>query len=225
MGVITISRQYGSRGEQIGRQIARTLGYTYCDKAILANVARMADVNQDEIREYDETHQPAISNVLRKLFLTQPIIASELPYLYPPTIPSAYPIDQLTNRTSLDPDTVSAFFSQVLHTLWHRSAVVIIGRASQIVLAGKSRTLHIRFVARIEDRVETVMVNDVLTKTEAQHRIASIDKARANYLKTHHKIDWDDPTLYHLLINTRFLDIEHVTSTVVAAVDRLPKSD
>ena len=225
MAVITISRQYGSHGEQIGRRLARVLGYTYCDKEILANVARMADANEDEIRDYDETHQPVISNLLRKLFLAQPLIASELPYLYPSTVPSAYPIDQLKKNTPLDSDSVSGFFSKVIHTLWHRNAVVIVGRASQTVLAGKPRTLHIRFVAQIEDRIERVMVKDVLTKPEAERRIASIDTDRANYLKTLHKIAWDEPTLYHLIINTSFLDIEHVTSTVVEAVDQLPKSD
>ena len=49
MAVITVSREYYSRGTQIARQVAQDLGYNYFDKNILTEVARAANTTAKQI--------------------------------------------------------------------------------------------------------------------------------------------------------------------------------
>ena len=54
MAVITVSREYGRRGEEIAQQAANELGYSYFDKEILTDVAREVNTTEDKISEHDE---------------------------------------------------------------------------------------------------------------------------------------------------------------------------
>ena len=71
MAVITVSREYGSRGEEITQEVAKELGYSYFDKDILADVARIANTTEDEIRQYDEKDEHGLYTFLKKLFIAQ----------------------------------------------------------------------------------------------------------------------------------------------------------
>ena len=143
MAVITVSREYGSRGEEITQEVAKELGYSYFDKDILADVARIANTTEDEIRQYDEKDEHGLHTFLKKLFVAQPLVVAEFPYYYPPTMPLDWSIGPIENEPRLDPESVTAFFHHVVEELWRRDDVVIVGRGSQRILASKaSRSLR-----------------------------------------------------------------------------------
>ena len=54
MGVVTISRQYGSDGRSVGFKLAEKLGYLYMDKELIVEVARRAGVPVEEVERFDE---------------------------------------------------------------------------------------------------------------------------------------------------------------------------
>ena len=68
MAVITISREYGSRAEEIAQQVATELGYSYFDKEILTDVAREVDTTEDKISEHDEKDEHGFRAFLKNLF-------------------------------------------------------------------------------------------------------------------------------------------------------------
>lgn len=214
MAVITVSREYGSRGEEITQEAAKELGYSYFDKDILADVARIANTTEDEIRQYDEKDEHGLHTFLKKLFVAQPLVVAEFPYYYPPTMPLDWSIGPIENEKRLDPESVTAFFHQVVEELWRRDDVVIVGRASQKILASKPHTLHVRFVGTMQDRCKQVMAADSLTHVEAAKKIMAIDKGRAHYLKHHHDADWTDSTLYHLVINSSLIPIDQAVKII-----------
>ena len=214
MAVITVSREYGSRGEEITQEAAKELGYSYFDKDILADVARIANTTEDEIRQYDEKDEHGLNTFLKKLFIAQPLVVAEFPYYYPPTMPLDWSIGPIENEKRLDPESVTAFFHQVVEELWRRDDVVIVGRASQKILASKPHTLHVRFVGTMQDRCKQVMAADSLTHVEAAKKIMAIDKGRAHYLKHHHDADWTDSTLYHLVINSSLIPIDQAVKII-----------
>ncbi len=214
MAVITVSREYGSRGEEITQEAAKELGYSYFDKDILADVARIANTTEDEIRQYDEKDEHGLHTFLKKLFIAQPLVVAEFPYYYPPTMPLDWSIGPIENEKRLDPESVTAFFHQVVEELWRRDDVVIVGRASQKILASKPHTLHVRFVGTMQDRCKQVMAADSLTHVEAAKKIMAIDKGRAHYLKHHHDADWTDSTLYHLVINSSLIPIDQAVKII-----------
>ena len=218
MAVLTVSREYGSRGEEITQKVASELGYSYFDKDILAGVARIANATEDEIRQYDEKDEHGLHTFLKKLFVARPLVVAEFPYYYPPTIPLDLSIEPVENEPRLDPESVMAFFHQVVEELWRRDNVVIVGRGSQKILASRPRTLHVRFVATIQDRCKQIMAADSLTHVEAAKKILAIDKGRANYLKQHRDADWTDATLYHLVINTSLIPVNQAVKIITQAL-------
>ena len=218
MAVITVSREYGSRGEEITQEAAKELGYSYFDKDILADVARIANTTEDEIRQYDEKDEHGLHTFLKKLFIAQPLVVAEFPYYYPPTMPLDWSIGPIENEQRLDPESVTAFFNEVVEELWRRDDVVIVGRGSQKILASKPHTLHVRFVGTMQDRCKQVMAADSLTRVEAAKTILAIDKGRAHYLKHHHDADWTDSTLYHLVINSSLIPIDQAVKIITLSL-------
>ena len=111
MAVITVSREYGSRGEEITQEVAKELGYSYFDKDILADVARIANTTEDEIRQYDEKDEHGLHTFLKKLFIAQPLVVAEFPYYYPPTMPLDWSIGPIENEQRFRSRERDGFFS------------------------------------------------------------------------------------------------------------------
>ena len=219
MAVITISREYGSRGEQIAQQVAKELGYSYFDKEILTDVAREADTTEDKIRQYDEKDEHGFRAFLKKLFV--PNYPGFAPYPYYPGI-AVDLSDEFVNREPiLDAHEVTAFFRHVVEMLWERGNVVMVGRGSQKILAAKPNTLHLSFVGKIGVRTETVMAQENVVHEEALKKIQTIDKQRAHYLKQYYDVSWEDPRLYHMTINTSLMSVESAVQIIVVMVHQM----
>jgi hypothetical protein len=105
----------------------------------------------------------------------------------------------------------------VIRGLAKEGNVLIVGRGGQVLLRKHPGAFHVQIVAPFAQRVRTVMVSEKLDKRAAESRVRANDRARADYLRRYHGVDWLDPTLYHLVINTG-----HVP--VAAAVDLIVKA-
>jgi Ala-tRNA(Pro) deacylase len=117
-----------------------------------------------------------------------------------------------------DADEFLGFIRHVIEKLWERGNVVVIGRGSQKILAGKPNVLHLRFIAPIDDRCKAVMAAEGTTAVEALKKIEAIDKLRAHYLERSYDADWGDATLYDLVLNTSSMSPEQTVDVIVAAV-------
>lgn len=231
MAVITVSREYGSCGEEIAQQLAKELGYSYIDKEILADVAHAAGTTEDQVRQYDEKDAHGLRAFLRKFLVGYPISAVDFPY-YPPGLPldaslTGLPPDASLNHSErepfLDADKVTALLREVVENLWKRGDVVIVGRASQKILAAQPNTLHARFIGFIGDRGKQVMESENITYVESLDKIQSIDEQRERYLKHYYNADWRNPKHYHLVINTSLMSIGQAVKVIVAAVHQLER--
>lgn len=105
--------------------------------------------------------------------------------------------------------------------------VVIVGRAGQAILQEHPQVLHLRVIAPLETRIQRIVEAHEVSRQAAEAQVQDSDRYRANYLKIFYHIDWDDPTFYHLIINTGSVDLETSAKVVCAAVDKissLPRS-
>lgn len=228
MGVITVSREYGSGGEEIAQLVAKALGYNYFGKDILSEVAQFAHRTEEEISHYDEKDERGFRAFLKKLFMSYPTSAADFPYYYPPGGPLEWSFDHagrgvpIGREQTLNADVVTAFFCEVIEKLWKRDNVVIIGRGSQKILSKKPNTLHVRFIGTMGNRGTRVMNTEGVTHyAEALKKVEAIDKLRAHYLKNHYDADWSNPKLYHLVINTSLMSDEQAVDVILAAVRKL----
>ena len=221
MAIITVSREYGSRGEQIVQQVAKGLGYSYFDKDILADVARVAKTTEEQIHPYDEKDEGSLRSFLREFFMPRSLIpAVDWPH-YTSDLFIEWSLDPVGVEPILNADKVVSFFRHVVESLWARDDVVIVGRGSQRILAEKPNTLHLRFIAPIADRIDQVMAGEGVVYSQASKKIETIDKQRAHYLKHYYNADWADARLYHLVVNTSLMSVEQGAKVILTAVHHL----
>lgn len=223
MAVITVSREYYSRGTQIARQVAQDLGYNYFDKNILTEVARAANTTAKQISRYDEKCENGLKGFLKKLFVPEFSRYLDFPYYYYPSefLMDSYPVerDAAFDEELIPTETeVLGSFQHIIEKLWKMDNVVIVGRGSQMVLADYPNTLHVRFIAPVVDRIERVMEDQGIVYPLAEKEIEAVDRQHAQYIKHCYDADWADPKHYELVLNTGVMGDEQAAKVIIAAI-------
>ena len=227
MGVITVSREYGSDGRSVAQKAADLLGYLCMNKDLLVEVANEAQVPVAEAERFDERPEHPAMRVIRK-FLTpghpEAITGlSEYEWWATATVP------ELTGRSDSGPPLPDeeAFVNitrEVVTRLAERDNVVLVGRGGQALLRDRPASLHLRVVAAIDYRVQVVMKREELDADAAAKRIRKMDEYRKRYLKRHYGIAWNTAENYHLTLNTSQTGIEGAASIVAEAMRYMVKS-
>jgi cytidylate kinase len=96
--------------------------------------------------------------------------------------------------------------------------VVIVGRAANIITSKLRNAFHVRLVAPLENRIQKMMTHYNMSEKEATEFIRKEDIARKNYVKSHFFKDVEDPTLYHLIVNTGLHNYEEAAMLIGNAV-------
>jgi len=94
---------------------------------------------------------------------------------------------------------------QIMQELAIQGNVVIIGRAGQMILSGWPEVLHVRVIAPRPLRIERLAARQEISLECALAQVEASDRRRRNYLKRFYNVQWDDPNLYDLVINTAHL--------------------
>ncbi|MCH2664508.1 cytidylate kinase-like family protein, partial [bacterium] len=202
MGLITLSRQYGSDGRTVGLKVAQLLGYHYVNKEIISRVANEANVPVSEVERFDEKPESAALRVLKKFLAPNysglgPELA-EHDWWTATTLSGTLPA---TNQSMfLDEDVYVRLTREVIQKLSERDDLVILGRGALSFLKDREDTLHVRIVASEDHRIQTAMERDSLDEETARREVARIDEGRKTYLKRHYNLDWDQADQYHLVV-------------------------
>jgi cytidylate kinase len=186
MSVITISRQLGSLGTTLGRQVAARLGYRLVHRELINRAAKLAGAPDLALAAIDELG----------LFGIEP--------------------DQVQQGAYLQA------VRDIIEMLAIEDNVVIVGRAGQAILQKDPDVLHLRVVAPLETRIQRIVTAHHVSSQAAQAQIKESDRFRAQYLKRFYNIQWDDPSLYHLVINTGHISLEASAEVVCCAVHNTP---
>lgn len=208
MPVITISKEHGAGGREIARELARGLGYELADKAVIIKVAQQAKVGSERVEKFDQEEYSPLSKYLSGLFLANPAQYSVMGF----EMPLAGPLP--SGADFFDAEQYLKFTQAVIENLYQKGDLVLVGRGSQYLLAGRPGCLHVRVVAPPEARVRRVMVRQEVDEKEARDRVHKKDKARAAYIRDFYGKDWADPTHYHLVVNTGLFPIEKAVGLI-----------
>lgn len=197
MRAITISREYGSGGGEIASRLATRLGWDLIDHALVERVARDLGTSLEEAEARDEHLQGILAQVLTNML-----------YLSPTSMVSAPPDVWLSDEA----------YRQTVESLVRAAAargqVVIIGRASQVILAALREVLRVRVIAPLDQRVASVMQREGVDRHAAEVRIHTKDLERASYLQRTYRHHPDEAQLYDLVVNTALLDLESAVDII-----------
>jgi len=220
MPVITISKEHGAGGKHLAEAIARMLGYDLIDKALIVKVAHQAKVSSSRVERFDQEEYSPLAKYLDSLFLANPTLYA--PGAFDMPVSAAGMMAGLGEKYDFfNSEQYLKLTQTAITSLYDKGNVVLIGRGGQVLLAGKPCCLHLRFTAPLDVRVQRMTAKLNVTAKEAQEIIHKRDKSRAAYIRDYYGRDWNDASLYHLVVNTALWDEKQAVALVQAAVKQL----
>lgn len=194
--VITIGRQYGSGGAEIGNQLAEKLGISFYDKNILRINADESGIKESYFHLADEK---AGSRLLYR------IVQGLRPEKASPSFGS-----DLTSA-----DNLFRFQSEVIKKLAEAESCVIIGRCADYILEGTDDLVRIHLNADLESRKERIKERNP-EETDVLRAIRKVDRERNDYYRYYTGRDWANSENYDLVINTTKPGISGTVSIILA---------
>jgi len=201
MAVITISRQFGAGGKTLGKMIADELGYTFADNDIIQRIAREANVSTHWVESFEKEAGSKFSRMISSM------VAQHL-------------VDRILKdeRGYLDEKIYLDYLVLIIAQIADEGNVVILGRGSQYILDDHPDAYHILLIDEFEHRVKFMMENYDLSYSRAAQRVGAEDKRRTNLYGKLKKTDFDNPSLYHLVLNMGKLNLKSAQKMVCSLV-------
>jgi len=213
MTVITISRQFGSGGDEIVERVCRILGYRVFDKTLIAKAALDAGLSDQEVVDYSEENYK-VAGFLDRLFRRQQPVAQV----------RVWKEDVIGTRQAvtvpLSEENALLLVQKAIEAACRIGNVVVVGRGGQVLLKDCPDILHVRIIAPLEDRIQRVKAEYKLERRVAQDLIDARDTASADYVRRLYGCDWSDPFLYHIILNTGKLELEAAARLIVETAHR-----
>ncbi|MGC9399446.1 MAG: AAA family ATPase [Anaerolineae bacterium] len=214
MAVITISRQYGSKGDEIARRVCDILGYRYFDKRLMAEVASELNLSPEKLVDFSDEHYKVRGFLDRLLDRTRTLAQID-------TWDEEATGQEQRWTHELNEEECVELVRRVVRAVYRQGNVVIMGRGGQAILRNMPDVLHLRIEATLGSRVMWVKSQKNLSVAEAEALTRERDKAASAYLKRFYDIDWSNSMLYHMVLNTSKWDIEAAAQIIVSAVSHL----
>jgi cytidylate kinase len=222
MAVVTLSRQLGAGGGEIATGVAKALGLRMIDRETIDQAASEAGVPDLALHELSYEGRRGVMVRILDALKASPSIPS-------PQEVRRREVDTQINITprgiftpampllSVAMEEYVRIVGMVILRIASERNVLIVGRASQVVLKDDPTALHLQVVAPMPRRLERLMRIHGIDQSKATQWIASSDRARSEYLRRYYNVGWNDPQLYDLVLNTGRLSIQTCVQLVAMA--------
>ena len=200
--IITIGRQYGSGGRELGQILAKKLGIDFYDEELVTMAAEKNNMHRDILRAVDEK---ATKSLLYTL-----VTGSDLRFMNSP-VHYEMPIN----------DKLFITQSEIIKNLSEKGSCVIVGRCADYVLRdSQQHCLHLFIYADLDKRIERISKKYDLTPEKAKEKITKIQKSRKSYYNYYTNREWGNVTNYDLCVNTGVLGLDKTADLLVEFVKK-----
>ena len=211
MAVITISRQFGSGGDEIAQKVCQILGYRYFEKRHVTQVASEMGLSEDHAIDFSEEKYQLQSFMDRLFGRSRPVAQVR-------TWRENTQGVRTLETSSLDEYQALRLVEAAILAAYNEDNMVIIGRGGQIVLKDKPNVLHVRIEAPLDLRAQRIKELEATDLSKARDLVVQRDAVTQDYLRRFHNVDWADPLHYHLVINTGKVSLDSAAQLIVNAV-------
>ena len=178
--VLTISREFGAEGHEIGKELADRIGFTLYDKDMLAIAAQKSGIDINVLAHEDESYSGhALS-----------------PYLT---------IGRLSKSMG---DKLFQLQTDIIHDLAAKGSCIIVGRLGDYILKDNPNCLKAFIYAPFEKRVEIIKNKHGISEGEAKKLVKKMDTARREYYTYYSNGKWDRKEGKDILLNRATFGIE-----------------
>lgn len=194
--VITIGRQYGSGGRELGQIVAKKLGIEFYDEELVTMAAEKNKMHKDILKAVDEK---ATKSLLYTL-----VTGGDMRFLNS-SVQYEMPIN----------DKLFITQSEIIKNLSEKSSCVIVGRCADYVLRDSAqKCIHLFVYADIEDRIKRISQKYDLTPEKAKEKINKIQKTRKAYYNYYSNQEWGNVSNYDMCINSARLGLDKAADVI-----------
>ena len=194
---LTIARQYGSGGREIGLVAADILGVKAYGRELINLAAQKSGMSEDILHIADEKHP---SSLLYTLAMGSTAFGI-------PNIRYDIPIN----------DKLFSVQSDIIRKTADEESAVFIGRCADYVLSENYPVFRVFIYAPIEKRIKRISERNAISESEARSLIEKTDKRRANYYNFYTGQKWGRYENYDLLIDSTIMGIEGTAQLIADA--------
>ncbi len=187
--IITIGRQFGSGGRDIGKKLAEELGIKFYDKEMLNRAAKDSGI----CKELFETHDEKPTNS----------------FLYS-LVMDTYSMGFASGSVNEMPLNHKIFLAQfdAIKKIADEGPCVLVGRCADYALEERDDVLSVFIHADMDDRIRRVAKLNELTDNKAKDIIQKTDKRRASYYNYYSNKKWGDADSYDICLNSSVLGVD-----------------
>ena len=200
--VVTIARELGARGEDVGRIVADRLGYRYADDEIIAAASERAGVSKEAIERAE--HRPSLIGRILETMAGLPVE------------PNVYYAQALSAPRPAVPSGYDDLIRDVIVQTASAGKVVIVAHGAGICLADTAGVLRTLISATPEVRAERLSAEGGADLEKARKAVDSSDAERQDFLKRFYGVRHEEPWHYDLVINTSRLSAEQAADVIIA---------
>ena len=190
--VVTISREFGSGGRIVGRQVAERLGIAFYDKAFIAKVAEKSGLDPSYIMEFGE------------------YATSTSGFVYNLELHAGFP----AGGTAI-PDQLYIIQHNAILELAENESCVIVGRCADYALQDRGDCLHVFLHADKKLRANRVVCLYGENSEETERRIDDTDGKRKVYYEHYTGRIWGMADNYHLSLDSGAFGIDKCVDIIV----------
>ena len=190
--VITISREYGSGGGEIGRRLAKYFDIPCYDKELLTMVAKESGYCKEYFEKYDEK---------------------------PLKVLSYFGYDPCSNALPINHQLFLKQF-KLIQKLANENSCIFVGRASNYALKDYHNVINIFIYGDFEFRRKRAIIEHGVKEEISASVVKKIDKERASYYKYYTDSYWGDAKNYHLCLDTSFMGIDEAVRIIINFIEK-----
>jgi cytidylate kinase len=196
MSVITISRECGVDSEEVASLLAKKLGWEYIGKELVARIARELRISAGEAEAFLQDAQSRLLRFVDRYTcsLIQKVVDRE--------------------RGCLDDESYFNTVKKLVEDVYEDRNAIILGWGGQCLLRGKPNVLHVRLIKDEEGKIDTIMKRFKIDRKAAKYHIDREETDSKSLIKHYFKLDWNDASLYDLVIDTGKTTVEDAANTI-----------
>ena len=198
--IVTIARQYGSGGREIGLRLAEKMGVKCYDKELLDRAAKDSGICQELFEHHDE--KPTNS------FLYS-LVMDTYSFGYSSAAFTDMPINHKVFLAQFD----------AIKKIASEESCVMVGRCADYALADNPNAISVYIHADLDKRIDRISRKYELSAATAKDRIQKTAKQRGSYYNYYTSKKWGDADSYHLCLDSGILGIEGCVEMILKAIE------
>lgn len=197
--IVAIGRELGAGGREIGERVARALDAQLLDNQIVDLVAARIGAPASYVQSHDEN----VESFVDRLF---GIITS--------ANPEAYAAGGLPDWSE---ERMVGLTAAIIEEHAQSTALVVIGRGAPALLRERRDALRVFITAPLPVRIGRLRERTGCGYDDALRELRKSDQRRLAYMQQYYSVNWREPALYDLVVNTGRFDPDAAAKLIATA--------